>query len=89
MLIMPKPAAVPEAVWELAENKEMEQVVHLYGKIYHLWQVSFFVQAAFLPSIPDLGVGRQGRQIAAGTPAAHDKLHGGGSDAGFRKDDQG
>jgi hypothetical protein len=39
MLIMPKPAAVPEAVWELAENKEMEQVVHLYGKIYHLWQV--------------------------------------------------
>jgi hypothetical protein len=38
MLIMPKPAAVPEAVWEVAENKEMEEVVHLYGKIYHLWQ---------------------------------------------------
>ncbi|KAJ4320089.1 hypothetical protein N0V94_003559 [Neodidymelliopsis sp. IMI 364377] len=38
MLIMPKPKAVPEAVWELAENKEMEEVVHLYGKIYHLWQ---------------------------------------------------
>lgn len=38
MLIMPKPAVVPEAAWEVAENKEMEQVVHLYGKVYHLWQ---------------------------------------------------
>lgn len=38
MLIMPKPAGVPESVWEVAENKEMEQVVHLYGKVYHLWQ---------------------------------------------------
>lgn len=38
MLIMPKPAAIPEAVWEVAENKEMEEVVHLYGKVYHLWQ---------------------------------------------------
>jgi hypothetical protein len=39
MLIMPKPAVVPEAAWELAENKEMEEVVKLYGKVYHLWQV--------------------------------------------------
>jgi hypothetical protein len=38
MLIMPKPAAIPDAVWEEAENKEMEQVVTIYGKIYHLWQ---------------------------------------------------
>jgi hypothetical protein len=38
MLIMPKPSAIPEAVWEVAENKEMEEVVHLYGKVYHLWQ---------------------------------------------------
>lgn len=38
MLIMPQPA-VPDAAWEVAENKEMEQVVHLYGKVYHLWQV--------------------------------------------------
>ena len=29
---------VPEAAWEIAENKEMEQVVKLYGKVYHLWQ---------------------------------------------------
>jgi len=39
MLIMPKPATVPEAVWEIAENKEMEEVIKLYGKVYHLWQV--------------------------------------------------
>jgi hypothetical protein len=38
MLIMPKPAALPEAVWEVAENKEMEEVIQLYGKVYHLWQ---------------------------------------------------
>ncbi|KAF2259295.1 DUF1264-domain-containing protein [Lojkania enalia] len=38
MLIMPKPATVPHAAWEVAENKEMEQVVTLYGKVYHLWQ---------------------------------------------------
>jgi hypothetical protein len=38
MLIMPKPALVPDTVWEVAENKEMEQVVQLYGKVYHLWQ---------------------------------------------------
>lgn len=38
MLIMPAPSAVPEAVWNLAELKEMEEVVQLYGKVYHLWQ---------------------------------------------------
>lgn len=39
MLIMPRPTGMPEAAWELAENKEMEEVVTLYGKVYHLWQV--------------------------------------------------
>ena len=38
MLIMPRPTGVPEAAWEIAENKEMEEVVQLYGKVYHLWQ---------------------------------------------------
>lgn len=38
MLIMPAPAAVSDAAWEVAENKEMEQVVELYGKVFHLWQ---------------------------------------------------
>lgn len=33
MLCMPKPSLIPEAVWEVAENKEMEQVVTLYGKV--------------------------------------------------------
>lgn len=40
MLIMPQPSPlIPQAVWEKAENKEMEQVITLYGKVYHLWQV--------------------------------------------------
>jgi len=40
MLIMPQPnPLVPLAAWEKAENAEMEQVVELYGKIFHLWQV--------------------------------------------------
>ena len=38
MLIMPTPTGVPQSAWEVAENKEMEQVVHLYGKVYNLWQ---------------------------------------------------
>ncbi|KAK7419059.1 hypothetical protein QQX98_003561 [Neonectria punicea] len=37
MLIMPN-RSVPAPAWELAENMEMDQVVHLYGKVYHLWQ---------------------------------------------------
>lgn len=37
MLIMPN-RAVPEAAWQVAENMEMDQIVHLYGKVYHLWQ---------------------------------------------------
>lgn len=37
MLIMPN-SSVPNAAWEVAENMEMEQVVELYGKAYHLWQ---------------------------------------------------
>ena len=38
MLVMPQ-NVMPEAAWQAAENKEMEQVVELYGKVYHLWQV--------------------------------------------------
>jgi hypothetical protein len=38
MLIMPVPEAVPDSVWEVAENKEMDEVVVLYGKVFHLWQ---------------------------------------------------
>lgn len=38
MLIMPNPT-VPGAVWEIAETAEMKEVVGLYGKTYHFWQV--------------------------------------------------
>ena len=39
MLIMPGPAALPTPAWEVAETKEMEEVIGLYGKTYHFWQV--------------------------------------------------
>jgi hypothetical protein len=38
MLIMPNPN-VPAAVWEIAETEEMKEVIGLYGKTYHFWQV--------------------------------------------------
>ncbi|GAB7363989.1 hypothetical protein MBLNU230_g4549t1 [Neophaeotheca triangularis] len=44
MLVMPTPGAAKaagiagEKAWEVAENAEMEEVVVLYGKVYHLWQ---------------------------------------------------
>lgn len=40
MLVMPlsRAAPVPSAAWEAAERREMEQVVTLYGKVFHLWQ---------------------------------------------------
>ncbi|KAJ7765618.1 hypothetical protein B0H16DRAFT_1661484 [Mycena metata] len=37
MLIMPGPPIL-SAAWEAAETKEMEAVITLYGKTYHLWQ---------------------------------------------------
>ncbi|KAJ7255042.1 hypothetical protein B0H12DRAFT_1113897 [Mycena haematopus] len=37
MLIMPGPHSLSGA-WEVAETKEMEDVITLYGKTYHLWQ---------------------------------------------------
>lgn len=39
MLIMPGPEGLPTGIWEEAETKEMEDVVGLYGKTYHFWQV--------------------------------------------------
>ncbi|MCO5590303.1 hypothetical protein L7F22_044272 [Adiantum nelumboides] len=38
MLIMPKPDIIPDSIWEIGENKEMEEVIILYGKVFHLWQ---------------------------------------------------
>ncbi|RAH70260.1 OBAP family protein [Aspergillus aculeatinus CBS 121060] len=39
MLVMPAPAGVPQAIWETAETAEMQDIVPLYGKTYHFWQV--------------------------------------------------
>ncbi|KAF5864775.1 hypothetical protein ETB97_006312, partial [Aspergillus alliaceus] len=39
MLIMPAPAGVPSTVWEAAETTEMRDILPLYGKTYHFWQV--------------------------------------------------
>ena len=38
MLILPNPN-VPEALWEIAETKEMKEVIGLYGKTFHFWQI--------------------------------------------------
>ncbi|CAG8976898.1 hypothetical protein HYALB_00003509 [Hymenoscyphus albidus] len=38
MLILPNPH-VPNAIWEVAETEELKEVVSLYGKTYHFWQV--------------------------------------------------
>lgn len=76
MLIMPQPnPLVPSAAWEAAETKEMESVVELYGKVYHLWQtdkdhkvplgepqlMTSFTQADQMPQFDRLVGDRDGR----------------------------
>ncbi|KAI9373492.1 hypothetical protein BJX61DRAFT_502339 [Aspergillus egyptiacus] len=39
MLIMPTPAGMPNAAWEVAETSEMRDIIPLYGKTYHFWQI--------------------------------------------------
>lgn len=39
MLVMPAPAGMPTAAWEVAETAEMEDIAPIYGKTYHFWQV--------------------------------------------------
>jgi hypothetical protein len=39
MLFMPKPSSVPETVWLTAETKAMEEIITLYGKTFHFWEV--------------------------------------------------
>ena len=38
---MPQPSTsiTPSAAWNAAETSEMEEVIGLYGKVYHFWQV--------------------------------------------------
>ena len=39
MLVLPKPDSADEAEWEKAELAAMREVVGLYGKTWHFWQV--------------------------------------------------
>ncbi|KAK0888181.1 hypothetical protein LTR02_016549 [Friedmanniomyces endolithicus] len=39
MLILPKPAGYMDKEWEAAELQAMEEIIHLYGKTWHFWQV--------------------------------------------------
>jgi len=39
MLFMPKPLGVPETVWLTAETKAMEEIMTLYGKTFHFWEI--------------------------------------------------
>ncbi|KAJ5098591.1 hypothetical protein N7532_005592 [Penicillium argentinense] len=39
MLIMPAPVGAAAPAWDVAETAEMEDIVPLYGKTYHMWQV--------------------------------------------------
>lgn len=32
-------SSVPAAAWNIAETEEMKEIVGLYGKTYHFWQV--------------------------------------------------
>ena len=39
MLILPKPADKTDEEWEAAELQAMEEIIHLYGKTWHFWQI--------------------------------------------------
>lgn len=39
MLILPKPAALDEEEWEKVELEAMKEIVGLYGKTWHFWEV--------------------------------------------------
>ncbi|KAK6343257.1 hypothetical protein TWF730_010853 [Orbilia blumenaviensis] len=41
MLVMPQPSVspIPAAAWNILEDTEMKELIKMYGKTYHLWQV--------------------------------------------------
>jgi len=39
MLILPKPADKTEEEWEAAELEAMKEIISLYGKTWHFWEV--------------------------------------------------
>lgn len=39
MLVLPKPAGADPEEWEKAETEAMKEIIGLYGKTWHFWQV--------------------------------------------------
>lgn len=39
MLVLPKPTGFSDEAWEKAELDAMKEVVGLYGKTWHFWQI--------------------------------------------------
>ncbi|KAI7082584.1 hypothetical protein KC356_g8266 [Hortaea werneckii] len=39
MLILPKPSDYSDEKWEAAELEAMKEIIHLYGKTWHFWQI--------------------------------------------------
>lgn len=39
LLVMPKPNMIPNVAWDIAETKEMNELVNWVGKTYHFWQI--------------------------------------------------
>ncbi|KAL1961991.1 hypothetical protein VTN77DRAFT_682 [Rasamsonia byssochlamydoides] len=39
MLIMPAPSGMPTLAWDPAEKAEMRDLITVYGKTYHFWQI--------------------------------------------------
>ena len=39
MLVLPKPSGISSEEWEKAEVNAMNEVIGLYGKTWHFWQI--------------------------------------------------
>lgn len=39
LLCMPRPKMIPNIAWDIAETKEMNELVNWVGKTYHFWQI--------------------------------------------------
>lgn len=39
MLVLPKPEGFSDEAWKIAEYQAMTEVVNLYGKTWHFWEI--------------------------------------------------
>jgi len=39
MLVLPKPEGFSDEAWKVAEYQAMTEVVGLYGKTWHFWEI--------------------------------------------------